>query len=57
MHVHIVSGDGEAKFWLEPEIALARNYYYNRRQPKVTVANYHKVLRAFKRTGSRHVSR
>jgi hypothetical protein len=20
MHVHIVSGNGEAKFWLEPEI-------------------------------------
>lgn len=34
MHVHIVSGDGEAKFWLEPEIALTRNYYYNRRQLK-----------------------
>ena len=34
MHVHVVSGDGEAKFWLEPEIALARNYYYNRRQLK-----------------------
>ncbi len=34
MHVHVVSGEGEAKFWLEPEIALARNYYYNRRQLK-----------------------
>jgi diadenosine tetraphosphate (Ap4A) HIT family hydrolase len=34
MHVHIISGDGEAKFWLEPEIALARNYYYNRKQLK-----------------------
>lgn len=27
-HVHIVSGDGEAKFWLEPEIELAKNYRY-----------------------------
>ena len=26
MHVHVYSGDGEAKFWLEPEIELARNY-------------------------------
>ena len=25
MHVHVHSGDGEAKFWLEPEIELARN--------------------------------
>jgi len=29
MHIHIISGNGEAKFWLEPQIALARNYYYN----------------------------
>ena len=26
MHVHVVSGDGEAKFWIEPEIGLAQNY-------------------------------
>jgi Domain of unknown function (DUF4160) len=35
MHVHIVSEDGEAKFWLEPEIELARNYRYTRKQLKV----------------------
>ncbi len=23
MHIHIVSPDGEAKFWMEPTIALA----------------------------------
>jgi len=32
MHVHIVSGDGEAKFWLEPEIELAKNYHYTGKQ-------------------------
>ena len=26
MHVHVYSSDGEAKFWLEPEIELAQNY-------------------------------
>ena len=26
MHVHVRSQDGEAKFWLEPKIELARNY-------------------------------
>ncbi len=31
-HVHIVSDDGEAKFWLEPEIELAKNYRYSRKQ-------------------------
>lgn len=34
MHVHVVSGDGEAKFWLEPEIELARNHHYSRKQLK-----------------------
>jgi hypothetical protein len=26
MHVHVHAEDGEAKFWLEPQIELARNY-------------------------------
>jgi hypothetical protein len=26
MHVHVVSADGEAKFWIEPTIELAQNY-------------------------------
>ena len=26
MHVHVYSPDGEAKFWLEPEVSVARNY-------------------------------
>ena len=25
-HVHVASGDGEAKFWLSPEIELAENH-------------------------------
>ena len=34
MHIHIVSAEGEAKFWLEPEIELARNHRYSRKQLK-----------------------
>lgn len=26
MHVHVVSSDGEAKFWIEPKIEVAQNY-------------------------------
>lgn len=26
VHIHVQSADGEAKFWLEPTIELARNY-------------------------------
>jgi len=25
-HIHVYCGDGEAKFWLDPQIELARNY-------------------------------
>jgi len=32
MHVHVISGDGEAKFWLEPEIELSKNYKYSNKQ-------------------------
>lgn len=34
IHVHVISGDGEAKFWLEPEIELAKNYHYSIKQLK-----------------------
>jgi len=34
MHVHIVSGDGEAKFWIEPEIKLSKNFGFSRKQLK-----------------------
>jgi len=33
-HVHVYSTDGEAKFWLEPELALARNYRLSKVQLK-----------------------
>ncbi|MGD9732650.1 MAG: DUF4160 domain-containing protein [Desulfamplus sp.] len=34
MHVHIQCSNGEAKFWLEPEIELACNYGLSRKQLK-----------------------
>ncbi|MCU7244914.1 MULTISPECIES: DUF4160 domain-containing protein [unclassified Microcystis] len=32
MHVHVHCAEGEAKFWLEPQIELARNYNLSRKQ-------------------------
>lgn len=26
MHVHVYCADGEAKFWLDPKVMLAKNY-------------------------------
>ncbi len=34
VHVHVYCADGEAKFWLEPEIELARNHRLSRKQLK-----------------------
>ena len=52
MHVHVISGDGEAKFWLEPELELARNYRYSRPQLKeiesLIEAHHHELVNAWK---------
>lgn len=32
MHIHVSGAHGEAKFWLEPEVALARNHGFTKRQ-------------------------
>ena len=29
MHIHVYSSDGEAKFWLEPDVGLAKNYGFS----------------------------
>ena len=34
IHVHVSCEDGEAKFWLDPVVALAKNYGLNPRQLK-----------------------
>ncbi len=33
-HVHVVSPEGEAKFWLEPIVALAERFRLNARELK-----------------------
>lgn len=32
MHVHVHCAEGEAKFWLEPKVELAKNYGLSTRQ-------------------------
>ena len=34
LHVHVVCADGEAKYWLEPDIELAKNHRLSRTQLK-----------------------
>lgn len=53
MHVHIASPDGEAKFWLEPVIALANFEGLTTRQIKelqeLTEKNANKFKKAWKK--------
>jgi hypothetical protein len=51
MHVHVVSGEGEAKFWLKPELQLANTCRYNRQQLKeiesLIEEHYHELVSAW----------
>ncbi|MBN2291250.1 MAG: DUF4160 domain-containing protein [Pirellulales bacterium] len=51
MHVHVVSGDGEAKYWLQPEIELAKNYRYSSKRLKeiqaIIEAHYNELIIAW----------
>lgn len=53
MHVHISSSDGEAKFWLEPVVALADFEGLSKKQLKelqeLTEKNALKFTKAWKR--------
>jgi hypothetical protein len=35
VHVHVISPDGEAKFWMEPEIELVKSVGFNQKQIKL----------------------
>lgn len=51
MHVHVVSGDGEAKFWLEPELQCEKSYRYSLQQLKEIESliedHYHELVGAW----------
>lgn len=53
MHVHVHCSDGEAKFWLEPEIELARNYRLSGQQirqvKEIIEAHYEELKSAWKK--------
>ena len=34
MHIHVNCSDGELKYWLDPDIELAKNYGLSRSQVK-----------------------
>lgn len=32
LHIHVQGSNGEAKFWIEPQIELAQNYGFDQRE-------------------------
>jgi len=52
IHVHVLSTDGEAKFWLEPEIELAKKHRLSRKQLKqikcILEAHYDELIGAWR---------
>lgn len=52
MNVHVHSSDGEAKFWLDPQIELAKNYRLSRQQlhkiENIIVEHYEQLKNAWR---------
>ncbi len=48
IHIHVVSADGEAKYWIEPEIKLAKNYGFEEpdlRRIEVLIGEHEQEIR------------
>ena len=52
-HIHVVSATGESKFWMEPKIEIAKNYYHSAKQLKeikqLIQENHHAIISAWNR--------
>ena len=50
-HIHIYSQEGEAKFWLKPQIELAKNYNFSKKQlneiEKIIETYYNDFIKAW----------
>ncbi len=51
MHVHVLSSEGEAKFWLEPIIEIAKSYNFKEKQlneiQTIIEGHFHELVRAW----------
>ena len=57
MHVHVVKGGYEAKFWLEPEVELARNYGFGEADLKKITKIVEQYGNDFKRQFAAHIGK
>jgi hypothetical protein len=57
MHIHVSSSNGEAKFWLEPIIALAQHYKLSRIELKEIQHIVEERSSEIKKAWKKHFSR
>jgi len=57
MHVHVSCENGEAKFWLEPDIELAKNYKLSRQQLKTIESIIEEKQNDLRNAWQKHFSR
>jgi Domain of unknown function (DUF4160) len=55
--VHVQHADGQAKFWLEPEVALAQNYELSDRQISTAVRLVRKHQNEIRAAWEKHFGR
>jgi hypothetical protein len=48
MHIHVYCGDGEVKYWLEPEIEQARNHHLSRVHEQFIEEHYDELTNAWR---------
>lgn len=52
-HIHVYSSDGEAKFWIEPEVTLDRSYGFSKKElnilQKVIEERLNEIKKAWKK--------
>lgn len=54
MHIHILSPDGEAKFWIEPVVALANYSGFSDRQIRELAKVVEKHAKEIEKTWKKH---
>ncbi|MDR0895237.1 MAG: DUF4160 domain-containing protein [Prevotellaceae bacterium] len=57
IHIHVFKADSEAKFWLEPEIALAENYGFGSKEIKKITQLLKQYGNEFKRQFAAHIGK
>lgn len=57
MHIHVINGDNEAKYWLEPKIELANNYGFSQHELNNIRKKVEQYGDDFKESFRRHIGK